>query len=462
MYEYKEDADHSTHSAHDANRKRLWQIPSEESQPQNETRDTDTTVDRVVSLSRRCSEESRDAAFVADITDDYDNEAFEYEALTYFNLPRPAAGQIVIAVQAATISSLKTKIRKDFTIDNVSLDLDSGIAIVGVVREIGVNVDKQIIRVGDRVVTILKSVMKNARYAQVSANMVVKVPYGLDSAEAAAAAYTYLLGFQSLTHGIMNPAVRYSKCLFNLKSILITDGASTSGQAAIQLAITLGSKDVFATGPISRHELLKSLGAQPLTEQPEEWLKTVEGKMHVVIDTIHAKKLQCRAVEKALVSEGGRIIYVGCPITIDSLKYGSMDSWRCFFEQILAQAALMFLTTANATYYDLFSNLNTYPEKMKVSGKCFIRNMAAFIINHHHSFAFICIQNDLSHVLLLLAEGRIKPKISKYVNSDELAYGLVTIDPGSIAGSIICEPWKRRGPPREDNAKEGYTHMVRT
>jgi len=69
-------------------------------------------------------------------------------------------------------------------------------------------------------------------------------------------------------------------------------------------------------------------------------------------------------------------------------------------------------------------------------------------------------QDDLNYVLLLLAEARIKPKISKYVNSDELAYGLVTIEPGAMAGSIICEPWKRRGPPK--NSKDGYTQMVRT
>lgn len=66
----------------------------------------------------------------------------------------------------------------------------------------------------------------------------------------------------------------------------------------------------------------------------------------------------------------------------------------------------------------------------------------------------------MKYVLVLLSEGKIKPKISKYVNSDELACGLVTVEPGTMAGSIICEPWKRRGPPK--SSKEGYTQMVRT
>lgn len=70
------------------------------------------------------------------------------------------------------------------------------------------------------------------------------------------------------------------------------------------------------------------------------------------------------------------------------------------------------------------------------------------------------VKDDLNYVLMMLSEGKIKPKISKYVNSDELAYGLVTLEPGTTAGSIICEPWKRRGPPR--SSKEGYTQMVGT
>lgn len=64
----------------------------------------------------------------------------------------------------------------------------------------------------------------------------------------------------------------------------------------------------------------------------------------------------------------------------------------------------------------------------------------------------------MRYVLSKLAEGQIKPKISKYVNSDELAYGLVTIDPGKDEGSIICEPWKKRGPP--SSLKGGYTRFV--
>ena len=170
------------------------------------------------------------------------------------------------------ISSLKMKVRKEVTIDNVSLDLDSGIAIVGVIRELGEGVSQEELHVGQRVTTILKSMMENPRYAKVCARMVVEVPSGVDSAEAAATAYTYLLGFQTLTHGINNPRERFSKQLFRSKRILIVDGASTSGQAVIQLARTLGAEDVYATAKKSRHEVLRNAGARPLSDDQKEWI----------------------------------------------------------------------------------------------------------------------------------------------------------------------------------------------
>jgi NADPH:quinone reductase-like Zn-dependent oxidoreductase len=273
--------------------------------------------------------------------------------------------EVIIAVQAATISSLKMNVQKEVTIDNVALDLDSGIAIVGVVREVGDLVDKESIQVGNRVATVLKSVMKNARYAQVSSDMIVQVPPGLDSAEAAATAYTYLLAFQTLTHGIVDPVLRYSTNLFSEKNILIMDGASTSSQAMIQIAKSLGAQSVFATGPDSRHEILQNLGAIPLQEDPKEWIQRIEGRIHVVIDNVLAKCCD-RAVQKVLVKKGGRIVYFGMPITMDSLKYGSSDSWKCLVQQFLAQISLMFSSSTDATYYDLFTNLECYPGKIKV------------------------------------------------------------------------------------------------
>ncbi len=395
----------------DQMRQRLWPVPSEESQPEVKKNSPSFLLDKVMGglslrtdhdhrdqeyssqfdvgmsspsffvnkvmgglssrrsdnkdhgdLSLRSGNDRRDNDLSYEIYDDYNDEDFEYEPLVFFDVPRPGEGEIVIAVQAATISSLKSKVHQEVKIDNVSLDLNSGIAIVGVVREIGPHVTRW--KVGDRVATIIKSMMKNARYARVLETTVVDVPCGLDSAESAAVAYTYLLGFQSLTHGIVNQQLRYSNDVFQGKSILIIDGASTSGLAIVQLAKSLGAEAVYATGKLHRHDLLRSFGAEPLDEQPINWMMTVEGKMDIVIDMKMAKTFQHYEAEKALKATG-KMVYVGYPISIDSLKYGSADSWKCLFEQLVAQIALIF-ARANATYYDLFSHFDNYPEELKV------------------------------------------------------------------------------------------------
>lgn len=339
--------------------KSFLNVNSEESQNDDDERDNN-----FVGLSRPQSDDSRDGLITNVV--DYDESLFEYEALTYFNLPKPRDDEIVIVVQATTISSLKTNIGKEVTIDDVSLDLNSGIAIVGVVKEKGLNVSEDKICIGDRVATILKSVMKNTRYAQVPSDIVVKVPCGLDSAEAAAAAYTYLLSFQSLTHTISSPKVRYLPTLFQAKNVFIADGASTLGQAAIQIAKVLGAT-VFAAGPNSREETISNLGSIYVGEHVDDWVQCLEGRIHLMIDTVLAKSFSCRAVEKLLVSGCGRVVYMGMPINFDSLRHGSTVSWKCLVRQLIAQTTLMFISSAEASYYDLFSSLDNYPERLKVS-----------------------------------------------------------------------------------------------
>lgn len=176
----------------------------------------------------------------------------------------------------------------------------------------------------------------------------------------------YLLSFQSLTHNVSNPKIRYFPTLFESKNIFIVDGASTSGHAAIQLAKTLGAT-VFAAGPFSREESIRNIGAIYVGESPKEWIQVLEGRIHLIIDTVLAKSFKCRVVEKLLVRGCGKIVYMGMPINFDSLWHGSTASWKCLIHQVIAQVTLMFISSADASYYDLFSSLDNYPNRLTVS-----------------------------------------------------------------------------------------------
>jgi NADPH:quinone reductase-like Zn-dependent oxidoreductase len=309
--------------------------------------------DDVEYFKRELSSDSRDE----------DEGFFEYESLAFFNLPRAEGPiDIVITVQAATISSRSVPNSAHVSIDNEALDLTSGHAIVGIVKEIGPEVKE--LAVGDRVATIIKSLTPNPRYAKVSSTIAVKVPCGVDSAEAAVCAYTFLRSFQSINHGVPF-SNRYSNKSLKGQSILIIDGVGITGVATMQLALNAGAKDVYAIGLPLHHKFIKSYGATPL--DPDNWIETVENKMDLVIDSVQANHYKQFMAGRAL-KPNGKIVVVGKPITIEGLKTSSI-SCQAFIEDVFAQLNLLFVEQKKATFYDLFSSLYYYPELMKVS-KC--------------------------------------------------------------------------------------------
>ena len=399
------------------------------------------TRDTLDYFQRQFSSESRD--------DEEEFGFFEYESLTFYNLPRVESSlDIVIAVQTSTISSQKRK--KDDRLDNLSLDLTSGHAIVGVIRDLGNDVKH--LEAGDRVVTIVDSLTENPRFAKFPADLAVKVPCGVDSADAASCAYSYLIGFQSLNHGV-HFRKRYSNNSLAGQKILIVDGTGINGMATIQLAIIAGAEEVHAIGKRSHHQVLEDLGAIPL--DPDDWEDEIETRFDLVIDSVQAEHYNQSKAAKALNPEG-KYVCVGAPITIEGLKK-KKTAYQPFLADAFAQLKLLFVRLKEATFYDLFSTLYHYPELTKV------RCMFVFVMRFDNSFTNVCFfsqQMDLEVCLYLLSQGLIKPKISRYINRDELAYGFLSTDPNALEGTIIFEPWIKRGPPKYFRNKNKYSQMT--
>jgi len=289
---------------------------------------------------------------------DEDDGFLEYESLSsMFNVPRPESPlDVVITVQAVTITSKRVE-GDNILIDNFSLEMMSGHAIVGIVREVG-NLVKEI-KVGDRVATVIETLSNNPRYAKCSANVTVKVPHGVDSAEAASCAYTYLGAFQSINHGVKSHK-RYLRNSLKDQKILVVDGISVIGQAAIQLVKASGAKEIYTIGENYHHPFLQSCGTIPLDSN--DWLKSVEGNMDlVIVQAVHHMKYVTR---KALKKDG-KLVCIGTPLSGESLKPRQL-SFKPLLGNMLAQFDLAFIQKQKATFYDFFSNIVHYPEIMKV------------------------------------------------------------------------------------------------
>jgi NADPH:quinone reductase-like Zn-dependent oxidoreductase len=83
-----------------------------------------------------------------------------------------------------------------------------------------------------------------------------------------------MTAFQSIQLGITHTSPthdRYDITQLANKSILIQNGHTELGLAAIELAIALGVDQIYATGPSEFHSRLRSAGATPLGDQTFRW-----------------------------------------------------------------------------------------------------------------------------------------------------------------------------------------------
>lgn len=151
----------------------------------------------------------------------------------------------------------------------------------------------------------------NTRYSRTKADQLVKVPKGVDPAEAACLAEAYLSAFQALQYNQSSWA-RYSSQSLIGKSVLVVGGMTNVGHAVIELAVALGAMEVYATGKTRHHSQLEDVGATPLDRKPKLWPSEVLGMMDLVIDATgdvegdHANVRHFNALH-----EQGSLIFIG-------------------------------------------------------------------------------------------------------------------------------------------------------
>ena len=116
----------------------------------------------------------------------------------------------------------------------------------------------------------------NSRYARIATNQLVKVPEGVDPAQAVCLAEAYLAAFQSL-HYTQGDKARYTNHSMIGRSILVIGALSNVGRADVQLAKSLGAMDVYAVGKEQHHPMLTTLGIIPLRRDPKLWPPGVMG-----------------------------------------------------------------------------------------------------------------------------------------------------------------------------------------
>lgn len=193
--------------------------------------------------------------------------------------PKPAPGQVVVAVHAAAVNPFDWKVREGFMKDTLSVPFPATLGgdCAGVIAELGEGVTS--LRVGDEVYGQANAMSGQGSYAEftpVKAEALAPKPHSVDFVTAAALPLAGVSAYQALVeHAGVQPGQR----------VLIHGGAGGIGSFAIQLAKHLGAH-VITTVAAEDADYAKQLGADEVIDYTTQAFETVAKDCDVVYDTV--------------------------------------------------------------------------------------------------------------------------------------------------------------------------------
>src|SRR6202040_1126249 len=222
------------------------------------------------------------------------------EVLQYGDLPDPVAGagEVVVAVHAATVNAADLKFRggEYARHSNVKFPQIPGRDFSGVVRAVGDGAD---LKVGDAVFGVLGA-GKEGTYCEkvaIPAALVAKKPEGLSHIKPAALALTRVTAINSVEDTLK---------LQRGETILIQGGAGGGAGFAIQFAKYLGAK-VITTCSAANVDYVRSLGADQVIDYNAENFTRVVSGCDAGFDTVGGEVAR---KSYAVLKPGGRAAFI--------------------------------------------------------------------------------------------------------------------------------------------------------
>jgi NADPH2:quinone reductase len=211
--------------------------------------------------------------------------------------PAPAAGQVLVAIQASGVNPLDLKIRSGRA-EHAQRRFHSisGMDLAGVVAEVGAGATG--FAPGDEVFGLAGGVGdlqgSLAEFVAVDAALLAIRPKGLSAREAAAVPLTFITAWEGLV----------DRAGVQARQKVLIQGAGGVGRMAIQIARAYGA-EVFATCRRREQALVEDLGATAIDAEPGSVEEYVADHTHgqgfdVVYDTIGGAALDAsfRAVRR--------------------------------------------------------------------------------------------------------------------------------------------------------------------
>jgi NADPH:quinone reductase-like Zn-dependent oxidoreductase len=312
--------------------------------------------------------------------------------------PEPGPGEVRVKVLATGVAFADVMMRHGLYPGVPNFPFTPGYDLVGEVEDLGPNVSGM--AVGQRVAA-LTQIGAYAQYVSLPAGELVRVPAGVDAAEATCLPLNYVTAYQMLFRvAKVKPGER----------ILVHGAAGGVGTAMLQLG-RLQSLEMYGTASAGKHDLVSGLGATPIDYKAEDFVervRTLTGDgMDAVFDPIGGAHV---ARSFSTLRRGGRLVGYGL-----SSDLASGVSFVALAATTFGRIAL-WNTLPNgkrATFYTIYTLKRKHPEWFR---------------------------EDLALLLGLLAEGRIQPIVAERLPLEEVIRAHELMESTGARGKIVLLP----------------------
>jgi len=315
------------------------------------------------------------------------------------DLPAPARGQALVAVEATGVSMAERAMRLGRYPGQPRFPFVPGYDLVGTVTAVGADVDPGL--VGRRVAVMTKT-GGWATHALVPAAMAVPVPAGLDPAEVETVVVNGLTAHQMLHR---TARVRAGQ------TVLVHGANGGVGTTLVQLALHAGVRVVGTAAP-RHHEALRALGVLPVDRDDPDLVGRVRELAPDGVDAVF-DHVGGASIDRswAVLARGGRLVSY-------SLLKDTGPMLPAFLALLARLAWLDALPNGRrAGFFDVWGGSVRRPRRFRA---------------HLHE--------DLAGVLDLLATGVLRAQVAARLPLTEVRAAVELAESRTVVGKVVLLP----------------------
>jgi NADPH:quinone reductase-like Zn-dependent oxidoreductase len=317
-------------------------------------------------------------------------------------LPPPAAGQVLVRVEASGVSFAEQGMRRNRYPGQPKFPFVPGYDLIGVVTATGPDVDRA--WTGKRVAALTKT-GGWASHALIPAVTLVEVPAGVDPAAAETVVVNGITAWQMLHRSARVQAGQ---------TVLVHGANGGVGTTLVQLARQAGAR-VIGTASPQHHDQLRAMGVEPIDYRDPDLGARVRalapGGVDAVFDHLG---LDSARHSYRLLARGGTLVSYG-----QATQRDTRTPMLLLFVPLLAQlAAWNYLPTGrHASFYNVWGGHRANPARF-----------------------WARLRDDLGQVLALLRDGVLTAQVAARLPLTEATAAMELAESHTVVGKVILEP----------------------